>query len=129
MTTHKTKKLGFAALALLACSAAICLAAGGSAFVGQLDLVEQYAPGVGASGPICYVGVAASQVQNKASCAPVASRYYYAWDCDDPRRKNFLALATAAYMSERKVQLLGTGQCSPHPIYENLDYFVISDSP
>lgn len=101
----------------------------GSSFVGQLNLIEQYAPGVNGSGPLCYVGVPPSEVQNKIACASVGARYYYSWDCDDPRRKNFLALATAAYLSERKVQLIGTGQCSPHPSYENLDYFIISENP
>jgi hypothetical protein len=105
------------------------LAATASMFVGQLDIIEQYAPGVGSSGPLCYVGVVAAQVQNKAACASSGSRYYYSWDCDDPRRKNFIGLATAAYLSDRKVQLIGTGQCSPHPSYENLDYFIISENP
>jgi hypothetical protein len=102
----------------------------GSVFVGPLVLVEQYAPGVDNTGsPTCFVAVSSNQVANAASCANQSGKYYYAWNCEDPKRKNFLALATAAYLAERKVQLIGSGQCSPHPNYEGLDYFVISESP
>lgn len=101
----------------------------GSMFIGELTLVEQYAPAVNGSGAMCFVRVAAAGVQGKAACASVSGHYYYAWECEDPRRKGFTALGLAAYLAGRKVQLIGSGQCSPHPSYENLDYFIITDTP
>lgn len=113
---------------ILAAYATVAMA--GSSFVGSLLLVEQYAPGLSAtSGPTCYVAVSAPLVSTKAACASVSGKYYYAWNCEDPKRKSFLGMALAAYAAGHKVQLLGSGQCDPHPSYEGLDYFVISETP
>jgi hypothetical protein len=117
-------------IAAVGLAAFATVAFAGSVFVGPLVLVEQYAPGVDSTGsPTCFVAVARAQVTSPASCAANGAKYYYAWNCEDPKRKNFLAMAMAAYVAEKKVQLIGTGQCSPHPNYEGLDYFVISESP
>jgi hypothetical protein len=126
VSIHMKRTTLLAGLGLLCFS--LCAFAGAS-YVGRIELVEQYAPGANGSGALCYVGVPASAVQSKAACASADSRYYYSWQCDDPRRKGFLALAMAAYLTERKVQLIGSGLCSPHPSYENLDYLIISENP
>ena len=82
---------------------------GGSVFRGHIDLVEIYAPGVNGSGALCYVRVPATNITSTPSCAGASGYYHYSWECEYPRRKQYLSLALSAYLTGKKGCLEGNG--------------------
>lgn len=97
-------------------------------YFGEIELVEQYG-GPAFSTAMCFIAVPSQAVQTKPACASGGAKYHFAWECDDPKRKGMLGVALAAYLSGRRVQLIGSGQCSPHPDYENLDFLIVTENP
>src|SRR5690606_3432533 len=77
---------------------------------------------------ICWVKVKKVNVQNIPSCMPQTSpadMYFYAWDCADPKRKEFMSLALAAHLAQAEVTIWASGTC-PEDSQELVDTLMVN---